>query len=63
MNIGKATAIFARITDSDISYEDKITAIGKVVNMETHNSITKAQMLEALRWLWSVTRPGKNYRI
>lgn len=63
MNIGTATAIFSRINDSDISYKDKITAIGEVVNMPTHNGITKAQMLEVLRWLWNVTRPGKNYRI
>ena len=35
----------------DISDEEKAAAIFKVVNMETHNSVTKASMLKVLRWL------------
>lgn len=31
-------------------------------NMPTHNGVTKAQILEALRWLWSSAIPGNNYR-
>lgn len=62
MNIGTATAIFCRINDSDISYKDKIAAIGEVLDMPTHNGITKAQILEALRWLYSTALPGNNLR-
>ena len=63
MNIGKATAIFKQINDNDIPYSDKIIAIGEVLDMPTRNGITKEEILQALRWLWNVTRPGKNYRI
>ena len=50
MSKGKATAIFKNIY-GDEETEEKITAIQEVVDMETHNSITKADMLEVLRWL------------
>lgn len=51
MSMGTACVIFQNIDKPDISTEEKAAAIFKVINMETHNSITKAAMLKALRWL------------
>lgn len=51
MNIGKATAIFKDIHNEETEVEDKITAIQEVIDMPTHNSITKKSMLEVLHWL------------
>ena len=47
---GKAAAIFKNIYGNE-EPEDKITAIQEVLDMETHNSITKAELLEVLHWL------------
>lgn len=51
MNIGKASAIFKDIHNEETEVEDKITAIQEVIDMPTHNSITKKRMLEVLHWL------------
>lgn len=32
--------------------EEKGLAIYIVMNMETHNSVTKDSMLKVIRWLW-----------
>ena len=52
MNIGKARAIFDNIENASESIEEKGAAILIVMNMETHNSVTKASMLKVIRWLW-----------
>lgn len=50
--IRKATmTIFKEIHNDEIDPEDKLTAIQEVLDMETHYSITKADLLEVLRWL------------
>ena len=46
-----ATAIFKDIHNDGTDVETKLTAIQDVIDMETHNSVTKAEMLEVLRWL------------
>lgn len=51
MSTGTAYVIFRNIDNPDISTEEKAAAIYKIINMETHNSVTKASMLKALRWL------------
>ena len=51
MNIGKATVIFKDINNEETEVEDKIIAIQEVIDMPTHNSITKKNMLEVLHWL------------
>ena len=51
MNKRTAVAIFKDIHSDETDVEDKITAIQDVIGMETHNSIAKKDMLEALRWL------------
>ena len=52
MNIGKARAVFEDINNSEYSEVDKTLAIYMVTHMETHNSVTKASMLEVIKWLW-----------
>lgn len=52
MNIGKAIAIFLQIDSNKFSDEEKAEAIFLVMNMATHNSIKKDNMLAALKWLW-----------
>ena len=52
MPIGKATAIFKNINDDKHSASEKIEAIKTVINMETHNSITKDDLIRALDWMW-----------
>ena len=46
-----ATAIFKDIHNDGTDVETKLTAIQDVIDMENHNSVTKAEMLEVLRWL------------
>lgn len=53
MNMGTACAIFKNINDDNISDDDKALAIYIVMNMVTHNGITKAEFLEAVKWLWN----------
>ena len=51
MNKGRALAIFENIENATESIEEKGEAIYIVVNMATHNSVTKASMLKVIRWL------------
>lgn len=52
MNIGKATSIFKDIASDKFTVPEKLQAIRKVLNMPTHNSISKEEILNALDWLW-----------
>jgi len=51
MNIGKACAIFLNIDSPDYTVEEKGTAIMQVVQMPTHNGMTKTAMLKVIWWL------------
>lgn len=53
MNNGKARAIFDNIENVSESTEEIGEAIYIVMNMATHNSVTKASMLKVIRWLWN----------
>ena len=53
MNIGMARAIFDNLDDCKQPMEVKGLAIHRIIHMETHNSITKAQMLKAMDWMWN----------
>lgn len=53
LNIGKARAIFDNIENASESTEEIGAAIYIVMNMETHNSVTKDSMLKVIRWLWN----------
>ena len=50
MNIGKACAIFEQINSNRFTDAEKLEAIREVVEMPTHNGITKDKMLAVLRW-------------
>lgn len=52
MGMGKACAIFSQINSDKYSEAEKILAIRIVVDMETHNSITKDEILKVMDWLW-----------
>lgn len=51
MNIGQAVAIFQNIYKSDIEDKEKFEAIKTVLNMETHNGITKQEFINALDYV------------
>lgn len=53
VSLGKAIEIVELyLDDESIPLQSKVIAIEKVANMETHNSITKAVLVKALRWLY-----------
>lgn len=53
VNMGEAIAIVKHyLNDESIALETKLLAIEKVANMETHNSITKDDLVKCLRWLF-----------
>lgn len=53
VSLGQAWAIVKNgLDDESISIQTKVLAIGKVAEMETHNSITKDDLIRALRWLF-----------
>lgn len=52
MNAGLALAMFCNLDREDLSDEEKALAIYTVMNMETHNSVRKSDMLKAIKWLW-----------
>lgn len=52
MNIGKACAIFEQLESDKYSENEKLTAIKEVLDMPTHNGITKDKILGAFRWLF-----------
>lgn len=55
MGLGEATAIFCNIYLSDSTVEEKKLAIRTVIDMETHNGITKQEFINALDWLYEAT--------
>lgn len=46
-----AMTIFKDIHNDEIDPEDKLTAIQEVLDMATHNGVTKADLLEVPQWL------------
>lgn len=54
VSFGEAYRIFKHSLDDDsIGYKTKVLAIEKISEMETHNSITKAELVNALRWIFA----------
>lgn len=41
-----------KLDDESIALQSKVIAIEKVARMETHNSISKDDLIHALRWLF-----------
>ena len=53
ISLGEAITIVKFGLDADtIALPSKVIAIEKVANMETHNSVTKNELVKALRWLF-----------
>ena len=53
VSLGQAIEIVKfHLDDPDIALQSKVLAIESVANMETHNSITKDELVGALRWLY-----------
>lgn len=46
-----AKGIIKNIHTDAADPEEKLLAIQEIVGMETHNSITKQELIEALRWI------------
>lgn len=55
MKAGEAVKIFKNIDDNEYPAEKKRIAIGKVIKMETHNGVTKQEVLNVLAWLLNLT--------
>ena len=51
MDSGEAMRIFSNINSPQYSTMEKGEAIARVCEFPTHNSITKAEMLNIIRWL------------
>ena len=54
-NIGRQVVIFNNIESDKFSDEEKALAIYDVMNMPTHNHVTKQAAFKALSWLWHKT--------
>lgn len=53
VTLGQAVEIVKfRLNDPEIALQSKVLAIAKVAEMETHNSITKDELVNSLRWLF-----------
>ena len=53
MSLGQSIAVVKHsLYDPEIAFQSKVLAIENVANMETHNSITKDELVGALRWLF-----------
>lgn len=53
VSLGQAVGIVKyRLADPNIAIQSKVLSIAKVAEMETHNSITKDELVNALRWLF-----------
>jgi len=46
------TIVKLRLDDETIALPTKVLSIEKIARMETHNSITKDDLVRALRWLF-----------
>lgn len=55
MNIGEAVAIFRNIYRSERDDKEKLEAVKTVLNMKTHNSITKQEFINAFKYFVNYT--------
>lgn len=51
MSMGKAINIVLSLNETEANDEDKLEAIKVITKMATHNSITKAALLNAVKFL------------
>lgn len=50
--LAKAIAIVKDISSDKFTDEEKAEAIYLVMNMATHNCVTKTDFLNVIKWLW-----------
>lgn len=53
MKIGQAYKILDNINSDEYTVEEKALAIRTVLDMETHNGVSKTVLLRVLNWLWN----------
>lgn len=53
MKIGQAYKILDNINSDEYTVDEKAMAIREILDMETHNGVTKAVLLKAMNWLWN----------
>lgn len=55
MNLGRAIAVVKSINspDPNVDRQEKMEAIGVILQAATHNSITKQDILRIVGWLWN----------
>ena len=53
MSIEQARAIFENLEEPNCMIECKGLAIRTILDMATHNSVTKKQLLKAMDWMWN----------
>lgn len=53
MKICQAYKILDNIDSDEYTVDEKALAIRKILDMETHNGVTKTVLLRALNWLWN----------
>ena len=58
MNIGKSCGVFEQINTDKYTEQEKLSAIKQVIEMPTHNGITKDCILNAFKWFfnWAVEK-------
>ena len=52
MTIGLALAIFMHINNGEYTISEKCEAIQKVLEMPTHNMVTKEMLIKVIKWLY-----------
>lgn len=53
VSLGQAVGIVkSKLDDDTIALQTKVLSIEMVANMETHNSITKDELIRAIQWLF-----------
>lgn len=53
MTFGQAYKILDNIDSDEYTVDEKAMAIKVILDMETHNGVTKAVLLKAMNWLWN----------
>ena len=53
MTFGEAYKILESIDSEKYTVEEKGVAIRIILDMATHNGVSKAVLLKALNWLWN----------
>ena len=53
MKSGQAYKILDNIDSDEYTEDEKAMAIKVILDMETHNGVTKAVLLKAMNWLWN----------